>query len=75
MIGVGCGCVWGSYLHGIFDADAFRRWFIDRLRMRRGLKAVGRVVTVYDLQESFDRLANVVRQRLDMKQIYQLLKL
>ena len=75
MIGVGCELVWGSYLHGIFDADPFRRWFIDRLRVRRGLPAVGRVVAVYDLQESFDRLAAVVRERLDMKQIYRLLKL
>jgi len=75
VIGVGCGRMWGSYLHGIFDADPFRRWFIDRLRVRRGLAAVGRVVAVYDLQESFDRLADVVRGRLDMKQIYRLLKL
>ena len=28
------GRVWGTYLHGIFDADEFRRWFIDRLRVR-----------------------------------------
>ena len=36
------GAVWGTYLHGVFDADAFRRWFIDRLRVRRGLAPVGR---------------------------------
>ena len=75
VIGVGCGLVWGSYLHGIFDTDPFRRWFIDRLRVRRGLAPLGRVVAVYDLQEAFDRLASVVRERLDMKQIYRLLKL
>ena len=75
VIGVGRGLVWGSYLHGIFDADPFRRWFIDRLRVRRGWMPMGRVVAVYDLQEAFDRLAAVVRERLDMKQIYRLLKL
>ena len=75
VIGVGCGLVWGSYLHGIFDADPFRRWFVDRLRARRGLAKLGRVVAVYDLQEAFDRLAAVVRERLDMKHIYRLLKL
>ena len=31
------GKIWGTYLHGIFDADEFRRWFIDHLRRRRGL--------------------------------------
>jgi cobyric acid synthase len=75
VIGAGCGLIWGSYLHGIFDADLFRRWFIDRLRARRGLTAIGRVVAVYDHEESFDRLAAVVRERLDMKKIYQLLNL
>ena len=75
VIGVGRGLVWGTYLHGIFDADHFRRWFIDRLRVRRGLAAIGKVVAVYDVEESFDRLADLVRERLDMKEIYRLLKL
>jgi adenosylcobyric acid synthase len=65
--------VWGTYLHGIFDADEFRRWFIDRLRSRRRWPAVGKVVAVYDLQEAFDRLAGVVRQSLKMDEIYRLL--
>ena len=75
VIGAGRGIVWGSYLHGIFDADPFRRWFIDRLRVRRGMAAVGQVVARYDLQEAFDRLAAIVRERLDMQHIYRLLKL
>jgi cobyric acid synthase CobQ/L-threonine-O-3-phosphate decarboxylase len=75
IIGVGCGLVWGSYLHGIFDADPFRRWFIDRLRIRRGLAVTGEIVAVYDIEASFDRLAAVVREQLDMKQIYRLLNL
>ncbi len=65
--------VWGTYLHGIFDADEFRRWFIDRLRVRRRLPALGRVVAVYDLQEAFDHLATVVRKCLNMDEIYRLL--
>ena len=65
--------VWGTYLHGVFDADEFRRWFIDRLRVRRHLPAAGRVLAVYDLQEAFDRLAGVVRHSLNMNEIYRLL--
>lgn len=75
IIGLGCGQVWGSYLHGIFDADAFRRWFVDRLRVRRGLPAIGHVVAKYDLQDAFDRLANTVRASLDIKRIYELMNL
>ncbi|TBV79459.1 MAG: cobyric acid synthase [Desulfobulbaceae bacterium] len=69
------GLIWGSYLHGIFDADPFRRWFIDRLRQRRGLPAAGRILAAYDLEPSFSRLAAIVRRSLDMSRIYQLLKL
>ena len=75
----GAGChnndIWGSYLHGIFDSDPFRRWFIDDLRIRRGLKPKGRVVASYDLEPTFSRLAKAVRQELDMDTIYRLLKL
>jgi cobyric acid synthase CobQ/L-threonine-O-3-phosphate decarboxylase len=67
--------VWGTYLHGLFDADPFRRWFIDRLRVRRGLPALGTVVGHYDLESALDRLAAVVRGRLPIKKIYQLMGL
>ncbi|OGR06290.1 MAG: threonine-phosphate decarboxylase [Deltaproteobacteria bacterium RIFOXYD12_FULL_50_9] len=69
------GLIWGCYLHGIFDADPFRRWFIDRLRIRRGLPPIGKIQAIYDLEPAFDRLANCVRQSLEMDKIYQLLKL
>ena len=55
--GTADGRIWGTYLHGIFDADAFRRWWIDRLRTRRGLAPLGRIAAVYDLEPAFDRLA------------------
>lgn len=67
------GRVWGTYLHGIFDADRFRRWFIDRLRERRGLAAKGQVCSVYDLEPALERLAEAVRESIDMKAIYRLL--
>lgn len=68
------GRIWGSYLHGIFDADLFRRWLIDSLRERRGLSPVGRVVAPYDLEAAFDRLAATVRSQLDMAAIRRLLE-
>jgi cobyric acid synthase CobQ len=64
---------WGTYLHGVFDADEFRRWFIDRLRVRRGLAALGRVCAVYDLEPAFDRLADVVRESIDLGRIYRIM--
>jgi cobyric acid synthase len=64
------GLLWGTYLHGIFDADEFRRWFIDRLRIRLGLSPVGYVRSRYDLEPAFDRLAEVVRRSLRIDEIY-----
>jgi adenosylcobyric acid synthase len=65
------GRTWGTYLHGIFDDDAFRRWFVDRLRVARDLAPVGRIVATYDVDAALDRLADVVRESLQIKEIYQ----
>ncbi len=67
--------VWGTYLHGIFDADDFRRWFIDRLRVRRDLPAIGKICAVYNLEPAYERLAEVVRRRLKMDEIYRVMGL
>ncbi len=69
------GRLWGTYLHGIFDADEFRRWFINRLRVRRGLPAKPAVLAKYDIEPALDRLAEVVRRSLDMDRIYKWLRL
>lgn len=77
VLGVGSddGLLWGTYLHGIFDADGFRRWFIDRLRARRGLKPAGRVLAAYDLEPALDRLAEAVRRSLRVDEIYRIMGL
>ncbi len=67
--------VWGTYLHGVFDADAFRRAFVDGLRTAKGLAPVGEVVAVYDLEPALDRLAAVLRRHLDLGRILRLLGL
>ncbi len=69
------GLVWGSYLHGIFDSDPFRRWWIDRLRVRRGLAPIGRLLGVYDIEPVLDQLAERVRAAVDLAAIRRLLGL
>ncbi len=67
--------IWGTYLHGLFDADDFRHWWINRLRRRQGYDEVRGRGGVYDLEPALDRLAGLVRAHLDMDGIYQLLGL
>lgn len=79
--GSGCGTrgtsenIWGSYLHGVYDSDLFRRAFIDTIRKRKGLRAYQGPLRSYNLEPAFDRLADTVRSGLDMDRVYQLLGL
>ncbi len=65
--------IWGSYLHGIFDADDFRRWYIDNLRQKIGLNRLDKIQAPYNLEHAFDALADIVRENIDMDAIYSLL--
>ena len=69
------GNIWGTYLHGVFDADAFRRWFINRLRTQRGFAPLEGITSTYDIEPALDRLAGVVRQSLRIDEIYKLMGL
>ncbi len=60
--------VWGTYLHGIFDNDSFRHWFLDRTRKKKGLPVL-KTRPVYDLEAAFDALADVVRASVDVEGI------
>jgi cobyric acid synthase CobQ len=64
------GLVWGCYLHGLFDEDEFRRWFLDRLRVRAGLAPLGAIQARYDIEPALDRVAAVVRERLPIDELY-----
>lgn len=65
------GRVWGVYVHGIFDCDAFRRAFLQELRQARGLGAAADPELDWQAfqEEQLDRLAQEVRRRLDLAKI------
>lgn len=69
----GCARVWGSYLHGLFDEDAFRHAFLRRLRHEAGLPSAPE--TAYSLGPELDRLADAVEAALDMPAILNVLQL
>jgi cobyric acid synthase CobQ len=65
---------WGTYLHGIFDDDIFRMNFLNKLRSRKNIP-LKKSPTIYNLEPAFDRLAETVRNGVDMEQIYQIMGL
>ena len=75
VAGYSSGRVFTSYLHGVFDDDAFRRNFIDRVRVSLGWKPLGGVTAHYGIEDSLNRLADHVRSRVDMKKIYRMMGL
>ncbi|MBG0775017.1 MAG: cobyric acid synthase [Desulfovibrionaceae bacterium] len=68
------GRIWGCYLHGVFDAGPFRRWFVNSLRARRSLAPIAEPAP-FGMEAALDRLADVVRAALDMRAVYALLGL
>jgi adenosylcobyric acid synthase len=67
------GRVWGTYIHGIFDNDAFRRSFLREVQRRSGKAAVtGSSTFSYRewKEKQYDLLAEHVRTHTDMKRIY-----
>lgn len=59
---------WGTYIHGIFENDAFRRSIINRIRVDKGLPPLDSAVNYSDAgEEALDRLSAVVREHIDME--------
>ncbi len=65
--------VWGTHVHGIFDRDGFRRWWLNRLRAHKGFSPLARqTVSVRD--DEYDRLAEAVRCHVNLQAIYDVLR-
>ena len=70
------GQVYGCYIHGIFDAPECARGFAEALLRQKGYDT--EQLTVKDWkaykEEQYDRLAEIVRQSLDMEAVYRILE-
>jgi adenosylcobyric acid synthase len=70
------GKVWGTYVHGILHNDDFRRNWLNQLRISKGWLAVSGTLQFQSRREdAFDRLAEHVRNHLDMVKIYEMIQI
>ncbi|MCX7842881.1 MAG: cobyric acid synthase [Clostridia bacterium] len=69
------GTVFGTYIHGIFDNMEFSRGIINNLRRKKGLAALEDSFADFkDYKEAqYDKLADILRESLDMEAIYRIL--
>ena len=71
--GIARAACWGTYLHGVFDSDEFRRALIDSWREKKGLAPLGIVQARYDMDAELDRLAAAVRAAVDLEAVYRVM--
>jgi adenosylcobyric acid synthase len=68
------GRILGTYIHGLFDDDTFRRHIIDSIRVKKGIQPLCRIMTPYNVDAEYDKLAALLREHLDMERVYEILK-
>ena len=75
--GISYGNCYGTYLHGIFDRPGVAEAITRILLKNKGLD--GETVAAFDYQrykeQQYDKLADALRQSLDMKAIYEMMGL
>ncbi len=66
----------GTYVHGIFDNDDFRRQILNAVRLRKKLQPIKNTRNVRaEKQRNYERLAKIVRENLNMDFLANLLKI
>ncbi|MFP5211965.1 MAG: cobyric acid synthase, partial [Acidobacteriota bacterium] len=72
------GRVWGTYIHGIFDNDSFRRSFLESVLERAG-RSRALLSTGFSYRQwkdgQYDLLADHVRRHMDVEGVYRALGL
>lgn len=65
--------VLGTYIHGVFDANTFRRDFLNRIRQKKGWHLLPQGQSL-NLDREYDKLSDLVRKNLDIGLLYKILK-
>lgn len=67
------GTVMGTYIHGIFNKDGFRAGFLDSLRKYHRMP-MHEAYNVEEKDREYDKLADLVRNSLDMQLVYRIIE-
>lgn len=73
--GAYCKNVYGSYIHGFFDNEDIAFCIINKIAEDKGLKISGKAFDFKAFKETqYDLLASSIRENMDMKAVYDMLK-
>lgn len=73
--GVYCGNVYGTYVHGVFDREEVAKKMVEALGAQKGIdvsEMTGMDFAAFK-ETQYDKLAQGLREHLDMKKIYEIL--
>ena len=66
--------VFGTYIHGVFENDNFRRSVLNAVRISKGLDPLANIRnTAAEKQQAYEHLADVVENALDMDKLYEIM--
>lgn len=63
---------WGTWCHGLFDNDVFRRAWINKLREQKGLPISDKMQT-FSLEKELDRWADHVEEHVDIEALWKII--
>lgn len=66
--------IWGTYIHGIFDNNDFRRDILNKVRIKKKLNPINETNN-YNIDMKLSKLAGILRNNLDIKSIYKIIGL
>ena len=73
--GICKGNIYGTYVHGVFDADGIAAKIVEALAAKKGISM--ETATLQSYQEfketQYDKLADTLREYLDMDAVYQMM--
>ena len=67
------GNIMGTYIHGIFDGVQFREYIVNNLRLKKAMETKKSMVYENLREKELDKLADIVRENLDMDVIYEIM--
>ncbi len=74
--GYNSGNIYGTYIHGIFDEDGVADVIISALYKAKGLTYENKKISRREFKESqYDKLADMIRNHMDMEYIYKIMGL
>lgn len=66
--------VLGTYLHGIFDNDAFRKFILDNIRRKKGMETKDEVMSFEEFKESqYVELGKIIREHLNIDKVVEMM--